>query len=653
MLRKIINANRFAIRRACSLFFGTVLFSLLIVGCKKDNEGNSDDDPATGSAKVIVMDTKTVDASLDSISQIDGTLYFTDLAEANTFNAGSIICSAPASAAPYGFLYKIKNVRHDGNRTVIATEETSLEEAIEDIDFATSVNLNDKIIGIYDEEGHLLEHQVAQTRGTQSLSIEISTEDDDKEGKGKLSVSGELTLSNDLQFEVDISNHKLQYLRFAYKVASSLTVTASGELTFKGKFLDKRILFIRLVPLTIMVGAVPVVITPEIPLHLKCDLNGKIKGVVEITNDCSATVGVLYRNDKLEKVFETNSHTTPIDSAFKFVLSGEFKLTLEPTCSFLLYNSRDISLGAGLGVYGKATLSSEINGLALISRYGLNPELKFTVGAEVNVYAKLKFFKLLKLLDVSATGTIFEVDCWRVSVFPQFENAIIDNVTPNSANVSISLKPSSALTAIYFVSEYGIVVSKNSLPNLEDATNIYSAGALPAVITEYNLPVASAQAGGFEPNTTYYVCPYFKNVFGDFYGHVQNFTTGEYRWHIDADINYKGLVEHYSSDVFLDNYPKAESGPARLPNFRYTQLTWNNPWRPTWGSDFRFTNADPPADYSDLSALAGVTVDAVYMGCKLPTEIGESNRGGIQIWYDCWFGGCYSEIGSFTLTRVE
>jgi hypothetical protein len=656
-----------------NLIKSSILIFIIGLGfgsCKKERNEQDELKPSI-TAPTIVLDTTTVSTTLDSISDFNGTMYFTGLSSASALETGDIICSAPTDVAPYGFLYKITEIRENGNHTVIETTDASLEDAIENTDFSTSINLDDKIIGIYDDEGNLLESENAlsgQTKSSlkkSSVNISISKTFPEKgSGPGSITVSGNLTISNELQFEIRIKDHNLQYLRLAREIEGELKVTVSGEIKGNVQLFNKRIANIKLSPVTILVPAGPLAIpftfTPEIPIYLKGDLNGSIEGSFEIGKNISAALGILYQNNELDKIFEMKSDSPSLDNAFKFVLSGDIKITVEPGCSFLLYNNKNVSLGASIGVYGKAALSMQIDDLALNSRYGLNPALKFSIGGESSVKAKLKIFAL-KLLDFTATGKIFEIDLFEQHVFPQFNPINMDNITPITADVSsIAKTPAvingNGLFGLFPVSQYGICVSRNPLPNI--ATDSYNnLGALPETWTTFDAPIAASHLANLEPNTTYYVCPYFLNYYGDFYGEVQSFTTKNYRWYIDADIIIDGKTYHYGSDVFLDGFPNVEAGRARLPDFKWTEMTWNNPWRLTYGMDFRLIISGPSSDLGlDYESDWGNDV-GVGMWVSLPMEIGDVRKGNISFSKDCFYGylacGISNYGGTFSLTRID
>ena len=387
-------------------FFSSILLSVLFAftACEKPNDNpNSPDDPqSSGESTVIVMDSETVSQSLESISE-SGTLIFSGLPANETPKTDDIICSAPTDNAPRGFLYRVTKVSASGGKTVIETCEVSLEEAIENADVSETISLDGHIAGVFDEAGNPLEYTTSsdELRAGVTGKVTIKVEN----SYSGIAIAGSLSISNTLEFDLDIKKWSLQYMKFAYTGEVELKATIGGELKVGGKkpLWNVKIASIKLTPITILVAGVPVVITPEIPIYLKGELEGTLKGEFTLFDSKnSVTVGVKYENKAVEGIFETkSSESKPLAERVKVSLSGELKTTVEPGVSFLLYNSKNASMGATIGVYGKAALELTLlsgNQAQLIetfsanSRYALNPELTINAGVEAGVNAKLKIF---------------------------------------------------------------------------------------------------------------------------------------------------------------------------------------------------------------------------------------------------------------------
>jgi len=521
------------------------LITLIITSCSRNDipdKKKPDLKTQTGNA-VYVLDSVTVTTKLQSISE-GGTLTFIDLPSDKEPETNDIICSAPTNNAPHGFLYRVKNISKNGGKTIIETQEVSLEEAIQKANVSKSINLDDHIVGVFDEDGNPLEYTSSfeglRAGVTSKITLKIDKTFKGGSGNSSIKVEGSITLKNDLQFDMTINDWDLEYLKLAYTAEVDLKATVSGELKVKNTqpFWNVRLFSIKMAPITIIAAGVPIVVTPEIPITLNGWLNGTIKGEFTLF-DCknSLTLGVLYQNDKVSGIFEhKNPETQSLAERMKVSVSGEFKASVEAGVSLLLYNSRNASLGVTGGIYGKATLTllddkemQIIEDLAYDRRYALNPNLKVSAGLDASVGATLKFFAL-KLLDYKATVTIYEKELFRAGVFPQFADISISDKTNNSAKAITTVQTPAYFNFIFPVSQHGICISQSSLPTIENSFWYNVLGELPAMWTNISVPVVSADFKNLQTGTTYFVCPYFINVFGTFYGKVDNFSLGDGDW---------------------------------------------------------------------------------------------------------------------------
>ena len=506
---------------------GTILFFVIVTvfsTCQKENMFIGDNNNYNGGI-VYVIDAETITANLESISE-DGTLIFSSLPSNKTPKANDIICCAPAGKAPRGFLYRVTNITQKDGKIVIQTKEVSLEETIERADVKETINLDDHIVGVFDENGNPLQYK-SGSKGTTKIGIKLTVQG--------IGIEGSIEINNKLDFEMNIDGWNLQYMKFAYTGETELKASIIGELQGKIPLGFIPIATIKLAPITIMAGVVPVVITPEIPIILSGELNGKLKGKFTLfDNKYSITAGVKYENKEVKGIFETNNPPNNLSllDRLNVALSGEFKTTVEPGVSFLLYNSSGVSVGATLGIYGKATLTLGDNNVAQIienladhSRYNINPKLTISAGVEVGVQGKLKIFAV-KLIDYKATMTICEKELLRGSVFPQFADISLSNIIPNnSATASTTINTPADFNFIFPVSEHGICLSQNIFPNITNSISCNSLGVLPAFWTPINAPKLTANLTNLQPNKTYYVCTYFTNIFGTFYGKIKSFNS--------------------------------------------------------------------------------------------------------------------------------
>lgn len=616
------------------------------MSCKKEEPHNEEPEP-TINVKTVVIDTLSVVSSLEKIDTNTGTIYFKELSAINKLNIGDIICSAPSSVAPDGFFYKIKGISKNGNNASIEIDEASLTEAVEDVDIDTTINLEDYIIGIYDENDSLIESSLIQKNlfsGNQvkssSTIINFNKSLKVSSGNGEIGVTGSVLLKNDLEINLKIKQNKLQKCRIVYSIEDNLKLAISGEI--EGKLYNKEITVakIRLKPIVKMVGYVPLVFTQNIPIVLKVDLAAKMQGTIETEHKSTLKMGTSYENEKFDKIFEIKHEN---NSNAKVTISGELKVTLEPQYRLSFYGLEKYNTFEGFfGLYSKATLSQDIVNISDDSRYGLNPELTLNLGAKAGGRVKFKFFSIQR--ELSEESELFEVELFRRSVFPQWD-MVENNVSPKSANLSAKLKSDATF---FSVSQYGIVVSKDPLPKIEDGAHS-NLGPLPDNWPKDNPPVASLELNNLQQKTKYYTCPYFVNWFGNYYGNISSFTTGQFRWKLEADLMIDGKTEHYSSDIIA-----LSDNKVSMPGFKWKELDWGTYWGRfgfCYTTTFSQVGFEKPWGWDD-----DLYIHLLTSNSNNP-EVGEVRNGVIEFSGYSWVGptsyrnGTFG--GTFTLTRIE
>jgi len=273
----------------------------------------------------ILMDETTVNENLQSIDE-NGKMIFINMPDDKIPVAGNIIISSITDKTPYGFFYKVTSVAQNGNLTIIETEEASLEDVLEDVDISEVFDLDEDIIGIFDEN----DNPLFSTRSTQgSSTIDLSATI--KDGHGELSLSGKLTIKNELIFDYTIQKRDVKYLKMAYKTDCNFEASIVGEIKGELPLWNFEVARIKFKPKIIMLGYFPLVLTPVIPISLKGDLIGGIKGDAKIIDSKnSLTVGVEYKKSELKSFYETGPDSPQQTSGSNVAVSGEIKSSIEP-----------------------------------------------------------------------------------------------------------------------------------------------------------------------------------------------------------------------------------------------------------------------------------------------------------------------------------
>ena len=583
-------------------------------------------------APLYIMDETTVNETLQSIDD-DGKMIFSNMPDDKKPAAGSIIVSSITDKTPYGFFYKVKSVTQNGNLTIVETEEASLEDAIEDADISEIFDLDDDVIGIFDENDNPL-LSTRSTQGSNTISISKSF----KDGDGTITVSGSLTISNELIFDYLIQKRDVKHLKMAYKVGCDFKASIVGEIKGNVSLWDIEIARIKFKPKVIMIGYFPLVLNPVIPIILKGDLNGGIKGDIKLFDSKnSLTLGVEYYNSELHTINETSDKTTGPFVGSNVSVSGKLKVSVEPEISVLLYNSKNVNFGAKVVANTSLGLSQSLNDLMIWDRFKLNPDLSLGLAFDAVIKAQLKILKK-NLGQVELKVPLFEMDIFKVKVFPQFSD--IGYQYENVNNMKVTGTATSQMPQFMFpVSQLGFCISENKEPSEKDPH--ISIGPMTGSTASM-----SATFPDLDVNKTYNIFPYFENWFGTFYDKMEeeDVDLANTTWRIESPLfNFFGMTFYmkvnfkadntFSYSVVLDDeYEEgAVSGTWSLKDndvtFSFTTIDDDGYWYETEKYDFTGNMTSSTTMSGNLKC-----VYTVYIGGKLDeTETENSTFIGTKI----------------------
>jgi len=342
-------------------------------------------------ADLIVMDTAMLNSNLESIS--NGTLVFNNLEAKDMPVKGDIICSEPTAAAPYGFLYKVKTVTTSGGRTVITTEMATIEEAVEEaeveqtFDLVFAVDEQEEIDGV--EVELIYENENSMQRGTfkpfSTIKLNI-----DKTVKG-VNLKGSLELSTTVDISIKIGNfwekYKLKYFEFStnpqFKADLAASIGGKIEKEIKFPIVEK----LKFAKITVLVGVVPVVFTPEISIDCVITTEGEVLlSATKLADwDYSFVFGIQSTNGSKLDAFQRNtSKPAKYLEGLQFDLNGKVKL--EPRVGFMVGLYDMAYAGMSGGFY--AMLAGE-SGIYIGANTNANAKLSLSCGLEFGADAKL------------------------------------------------------------------------------------------------------------------------------------------------------------------------------------------------------------------------------------------------------------------------
>jgi formylglycine-generating enzyme required for sulfatase activity len=209
--------------------------------------------------------------------------------------------SAPAAAAPNGFLRRVTSVDATGGRIVVRTEAATLEDAIEQ----GELHFQDTLTPAMVSNGELAQgvslHTTNASAPQASFYIEIndvvlydgdgnpSTKDD------QITMDGSVDITPSVRYDHVIRDWTLERLEFSTSVqetARDLTVKAKVALLSVKK--EKEIARWYLTPIVVFVGPLPVVFTPVLTIVAGVDGSVHVGVTMGASQVATLTSGLRY-----------------------------------------------------------------------------------------------------------------------------------------------------------------------------------------------------------------------------------------------------------------------------------------------------------------------------------------------------------------------
>ncbi len=381
-----------------------IAFLLLAIACGKEssidpvNPPIPNPDPPTPpveSEGKISEKTKVADASFrEALQQIDLEDYTFTLKGNTDLKVNDILVDSVSEKAPNGYLRRIVEIQKDGDKTILKTEQARFTDAVLSgkIKYRSGKLQRSQVANAEFVDGVELVKESVQTRGkftVFNIKFDKELESEDGNVRGKVKVKGEANVDLEFIFESEWSFNEtlvppvqVDLFKTGIGIHQAADINIEGEATagFNKTFTLGSIYF---TPITIMVGTVPLVFSPEIDLILTAE--GKIHGEVKMKagESYDGELGVQYTNDDgweglgksdFKKYFETPS----LDAKAKFAVG------VGPRAGLKLYGLA----GLTAGLMAKAELNAHIQ--TKPDKWDLNMQIGLcaTAGAEVDLLFK-------------------------------------------------------------------------------------------------------------------------------------------------------------------------------------------------------------------------------------------------------------------------
>jgi len=363
--------------RICLLLVSFVLI-LFLNTCKKDEDKKPDDEVIIPETTRVITEDKW-DYYFISADSTDWTLTMDPgITLAEGVEVGDVLVVPKGQ----GLLRKVTGIQSSNGVIILTTEFASVCDAIEKGSFTfqkdLSVMMKQARVEIL-HPGTEIRPVLKDGEETEiSFTIEVPIHE-------HIDITGELSLDPSISGEVIIGDYSLDYLRLEFTLDESFELTSTADIASLEFEKEQEIARVTFPTITVLVGTVPVLITPEFVLKLGVNVTLSSELSVGVIQELSVSAGIEYQDGEwspisgLEKSF---GHSGP-----ELSNSLEAKAYIKPELSMLIY-----------GVVSP-TLSTELYGL-LEAEMAASPWWTLYAGLSADIGIKVKIW-VLTLADYS------------------------------------------------------------------------------------------------------------------------------------------------------------------------------------------------------------------------------------------------------------
>lgn len=370
------------------LIVSALLF--IISSCTKDNKETEQKYNTIINPNTIVVN----DTTNNSIVEVtENTIVFEgNPNQADKFIKNNIVVSGITDKAPNGYLRKIVSVFRNGSRTIIYTENATLEEAIQEceVDFGKILSTDDTLKRIN-----------GTSFGTQINAI-LYDEDNDLSSKDdQIKLSGSVNFNPSIIANLKIKNFSLQYLKLGAELEEDLDLSLVANL-YSNKLLEgeNQVVKYPMGMYVIPVGGVfPIVVQPFLIIKAghRTGLNGKVSAGWK--GNSTQTSYVEYKiNEGYKDYYDYQLIPTHTYNSIEGSISSEAYLKAE--VAFALYDFEDISAGVNAKAYinAKGTCSITPSGFDDCD-WKVKAGVKSAMDVKAKVFGKNLFDYSVDLFD--------------------------------------------------------------------------------------------------------------------------------------------------------------------------------------------------------------------------------------------------------------
>ncbi len=303
-----------------------------------------------------------------------------------SLNDNDIVVSDVTEEAPNGYMRKVLNVVESNGIYVVETTPATLLDVFEELDLSATIPLSNNK-EIYDVSANVgdalsvadslfgfgvIEANALEGKFDINKNIELSMDE--------ISVEGEVGVSATLELNINIKNEEITWSTVATdKIYGDLFVgsKANAEKEFKKNLANLE------GTVTIMAGAIPIVVSNEVSFDVKgkAAISGELGANIDI--DVTQKNGFIYTSadGEVKEINENNSFSGGLECNTGTKGEGELKAGIFINLTTLLYDCTGSKIG--VGVEGK------VEGELEVSDETLDTEEKLYGKVSASIYPKL------------------------------------------------------------------------------------------------------------------------------------------------------------------------------------------------------------------------------------------------------------------------
>lgn len=255
---------------------------------------------------IIPPTTKVIDdTTLQNLTTVSSDLTTFTFAQSTpqlaALRPGDVIVAVPSTVAPNGFLRKVAMVSQQQGHIVVQTSNASLEEAITEGSLSISADLlPSQVQGMQLAQGVRIAPQPADIKKDFQLMIAhaILYDGDNNLDTTNDQIVADGSVNLEMAYDIDLSiqNNTLKTFTIKQRATQTTQLAVSSTIAAYSGQAEKELARFPFTPITVFVGAVPLVFQPELTITIGVSGDLKLQVITSVTQQASSTAGLRYQN---------------------------------------------------------------------------------------------------------------------------------------------------------------------------------------------------------------------------------------------------------------------------------------------------------------------------------------------------------------------